>query len=323
VNRNAQVLLSASVLAWTAACGTGQPAAAPEGAAPESADSSAGDAPQPQGTTSSETGGGEPGAADGATNSAQGEDPVALAGRLCNVLCEEIKGACTPRSAQFCQASCPGWTEAAKACPIEVEEALTCQTGADRFLLCSNVATATCAPLYRTLSECRDGKRPPKTEKGPPPPSGVPAGYVRHTLPALGGYFLLPEGPLDEASETRVVANRPPHAYVIERLSNVPQKPLSDMTVLQIASAYVGNACVPKLSLKGRFEKGNLTYVRFATTCKDGSAWAGLFLLEPGQGVAASVKVPAGKALPADLDTYIYGFEPTVAPPARNNDVEE
>lgn len=262
-------------------------------------------------------------AAAGGTSTEASEDPVALAGRLCNLLCEEVKGSCTARSAQFCQASCPNWIDAAKLCPIEVEEALTCQAGADRYLLCSNVATATCAPLYRTLSECRDGKRPAKKEKGAPPPSGVPAGYVRHTLPALGGYFLLPEGPLDEQSETRVVASRPPRTYTIERMTGVPTKELTDRTVLQIASAYVGNPCVSKLSLKGRFEKGDLTYIRFATSCKDGTSWAGMFLLQQGAGVAASVRVPAGQSLPDDLDTYIYGFEPTVAPPARNNDVEE
>lgn len=269
---------------------------------------------------------GEPSPTDaggsGGASAASSEDPIAVASRLCNLLCEEIKGACTARSAQFCQASCPDWIDAAKQCPIEVEEALTCQTKADRFLLCSNVATATCAPLYRTLTECSEGKRPPKTEKGAPPPSGVPAGYVRHTLPSLGGYFLLPEGPLDEQSESRVVAKRGAATYVIERLKDVPSKELTDMTVLQIASAYVGNPCVPKLSLKGRFEKGELTYIRFATTCKDGTPWAGIFLLSKGNGVAASVRMAAGQPLPADVDTYIYGFEPTVAPPARNNDVE-
>jgi len=260
--------------------------------------------------------------ASGGASSTPAEDPIVLAGRLCGLLCEEIKGACTERQAQFCQASCPDWLEAAKQCPIEVEEALTCQTSADRFLLCSNVATANCAPLYRTLSDCREGKRPPKTEKGPPPAAGVPAGYVRHALPSLGGFFLLPEGPLDEKSESKVVANRPPRTYLIERMTGVPSKPLTDMTVLQIASAYVGNPCVAKLRLYARFEKGDLTYIRFTTTCKDGAPWAGIFHLQPGNGVATSVRVPAGQALPEDVDTYLYGFEPTNAPPARNNDVE-
>lgn len=289
------------------------PAATPDGGASASGGSGSG----------ADTQAPEANAAAGGASTQASEDPVALAGRLCNVLCEEVKGSCTARSAQFCQASCPNWIDAARLCPIEVEEALTCQTSADRYLLCSNVATATCAPLYRTLSECRDGKRPPKKEKGAPPPSGVPAGYVRHTLPALGGYFLLPEGPLDEQTETRVVASRPPRTYMIERMTGVPTKELTDRTVLQIASAYVGNPCVSKLSLKGRFEKGDLTYIRFATSCKDGSSWAGMFLLQQGAGVAASVRVPGGQSLPEDLDTYIYGFEPTVAPPARNNDVEE
>ncbi len=260
--------------------------------------------------------------ASGGSESLPAEDPVVLAGRLCNLLCEEIKGTCTPRQAQFCQASCPDWLEAAKECPIEVEEALTCQTRADRFLLCSNVATAHCAPLYRTLTDCRQGKRPAKAEKGSPPPSGLPAGYARHALPSLGGYFLLPEGPLDEQSADRVVVSRPPRTYVIERMTQVPSKELTDMTVLQIASAYVGNPCAAKLRLYARFEKGDLTYIRFTTSCKDGASWAGIFHLQVGAGVASSARVPAGQTLPEDLDTYLYGFEPTNAPPARNNDVE-
>jgi hypothetical protein len=105
-------------------------------------------------------------------------------------------------------------------------------------------------------------------------------------------------------------------------MKGVPSKELTDMTVLQIASAYVGNACVPKLRLFARFEKGDLSYIRFSTTCKDGTMWAGIFHLQPGDGVAASVRAPAGQALPEDIDTYLYGFEPTVAPPTRHNDVE-
>ena len=312
-------LVVLAALAFMPGCGK---SAQPEPATPEQTPEATGTPSSNTSATTEATPSDSTPASDGASPQ-PAEDPVALAGRLCGVLCEEVKGSCTARAAQFCQASCPDWTDAAKLCPIEVEEALTCQTSADRYLLCSNVATATCAPLYRTLSECRDGKRPPKKEKGAPPPSGVPAGYVRHTLPSLGGYFLMPEGPLDEQSETRVVASRPPRTYVIERMTGVPTKELTDRTVLQIASAYVGNPCVSKLSLKGGFEEGGLTYIRFATTCKDGLSWAGMFLLEQGAGVAASVRVPAGQSLPADLDTYIYGFEPTVAPPARNNDVEE
>lgn len=297
---------------------TQSPAPASEGSAAEAAPAK--DATADEGASTDAPSGSEASAAE--TSNALAEDPIVLAGRLCNLLCEEVKGACTPRQAQFCQASCPDWLEAAKQCPIEVEEALTCQTSADRFLLCSNVATAHCAPLYRTLSDCREGKRPAKTEKGPPPASGVPAGYVRHALPSLGGSFLLPDGAIDEKSEDRVLVKRAPRTYLIERMTGVPSKPLTDMTVLQIASAYVGNPCVSKLRLYARFEKGDLTYIRFTTTCKDGTPWAGIFHLQPGAGVAASVRVPAGQTLPEDLDTYLYGFEPTNAPPARNNDVE-
>jgi|GEM_PF-4891627 len=214
-------------LTWAFGCGK---SAAPE---PETAGESEPTA-QSGGTAATGEPAQTPVAADG-SSAAAAEDPIALAERLCNQLCEEVKGTCTPRQAQFCQASCPDWVGAAKQCPIEVEEALTCQTSADRYLLCSNVATATCAPLYKTLSECRDGKRPAKTEKGSPPPAAVPPGYAKHTLPSLGGYFLLPEGPLDEQTADRVVRDRPPHKYLIERVKQVPSKELTDMTVLQIA----------------------------------------------------------------------------------------
>jgi hypothetical protein len=316
-----RTLAAGFVLTLLWGCGksaTPSPAPGPEGAGTEAAAADEAASEASPGESASDGAA----SASGEGSSAPAEDPIVLAGRLCNLLCEEIKGACTARQAQFCQASCPDWLEAAKQCPIEVEEALTCQTSADRFLLCSNVATANCAPLYRTLSDCREGKRPAKTEKGPPPPSGVPAGYARHALPSLGGSFLLPEGPVDEKTDARVLVQRAPRTYLIERMTGVPSKPLSDMTVLQIASAYVGNPCVSKLRLYARFEKGDLTYIRFTTTCKDGTPWAGIFHLQPGAGVAASVRVPAGQALPDDLDTYLYGFEPTNAPPARNNDVE-
>lgn len=316
-----RALATGVLLALSLTCGCGK-SASQEPTTPSDEDKPVAQTPSSEASADDGASVEPTGAADGSP-AATPEDPIAVAERLCKVLCKEVESSCTARAAQFCQASCPDWTDAAKACPIEVEEALTCQTGADRYLLCANVATATCAPLYRTLSECREGKRPPKKEKGAPPASGVPAGYVKHTLPALGGYFLLPEGPLAEQTETRVTASRPPHTYVIERIADVPTKELTDRTVLQIASAYVGNPCVSKLSLKGRFEKGDLTYIRFASTCKDGTSLAGMFLLQKGAGVAASVRAPAGQALPADLDTYIYGFEPTVAPPARNNDVEE
>ena len=303
-------------LTWAFGCGK---SAAPE---PETAGKSESESAAASGGAAATAEPAQTPLASGGSSATTAEDPVALAERLCNLLCEEVKGTCTPRQAQFCQASCPDWVGAAKQCPIEVEEALTCQTSADRYLLCSNVATATCAPLYKTLSECRDGKRPAKTEKGSPPPAAVPPGYTKHTLPSLGGYFLLPEGPLDEQTADRVVRDRAPLKYLIERVKQVPSKELTDMTVLQIASAYVGNACVSKLRLFARFEKGDLSYIRFTTTCKDGTQWAGIFHLEPGEGVAASVRAPAGQALPSDVDTYLYGFEPTVAPPQRHNDVE-
>ncbi len=231
------------------------------------------------------------------------------AAELCEELCKKVEQSCKPGEDRFCRAGCPDFEAAAERCPVEVEEALTCQTASDDFLVCSRVAATECGPLYRALTECREGRAEPKPRTPVAADDGPPEGWKQVAAPSLGGAFLMPDAPLATETQHQLLVVRSGYQFLVERMSEVPVA-FDDKAVLRMATAYVGLACVKKLRLHGRYETGNLIHIRFHTVCDDQTAWAGIFHLLPSSGVAASVKGPAGAGtLPEDLDTFLFGFE--------------
>jgi hypothetical protein len=222
-----------------------------------------------------------------------------------------VKENCKPESAKFCLPSCPDYQEAWERCPVEVEEALTCQMNSEAFLLCSSVASEQCAPFYQAMTDCREGRAEPKSKKQVES-ADLPAGWHRVRFASLGGSYALPTGEVTKKGPARIV-ERDGQEFRIEPLASVPDE-YDAKSILRLATAYVGQGCEKKLRLHGRYETGSIIHVRFTTLCespKGSVPWEGIFHLSPGRGIAASVRPSSGTApVPDDADTFYFGFEP-------------
>ena len=252
-----------------------------------------------------------------------------LVGQLCREICGRVKKSCSPRAADFCHASCGDYVSGAEECPTEVHEALRCQTSADDFLLCSNIAAESCAPLYTAMNDCRTGIVPPKPwgqKVEETKAEDIPAGFAR--LRVQAGESLAPDGVKRAQFDfshfapegTKVLGGEPgglfkaaarhgDFEYVLEAVSHDNKKPLDAKTLLRATTEYVGSACQPKLRLHGRYDTKGVVHTRFDTVCADGTEIHGMMHFWGENIVAASVRNSAGGAANPNLEPFIFSFE--------------
>jgi hypothetical protein len=209
--------------------------------------------------------------------------------------------------------------DAADKCPVEVRDALSCQQEADDFLLCSNIAAESCAPLYRTMALCREGKAEPKPwgqKEQAAETGGAPAGFERKTVSAHGFSQLMPSGAKLKApsgKEFQLKGSDSGVTYLAKSVEVVGGAGEPDAkNILRTATKYLGNECQPKLRLHGRFETAGVIHVRFDTVCEDGTTYHGMFHFWEGKAIVATTVLESdtGEANP-NLDSFLFGFEKT------------
>lgn len=242
------------------------------------------------------------------------EPATAIVARVCEEGCAKMDSACNERAASFCRASCRDYVSAAEKCPVEVEDALSCQATADDFLLCSNIAAESCTPLFRAMKECREGRAEPQERKAKEPEkSRVPEGWARFTVAQDGYSVLAPQTMTLTATANSYKATGQDQLgieYRLEPLQTGGREPTAS-NILRSATAYLGNDCQPKLRLHGRYESAGVIHIRFDTTCKDGSAWHGMLHFWGKSGaVTTSFHSPAQAALEnPHLEAFLFSFE--------------
>ena len=233
---------------------------------------------------------------------------------LCESICKKMDGACADRAADFCRASCGDYESAARKCPVEVEAALGCQTSADDFLLCSNIAAPSCAPLFKRMQDCRDGAMAPQARGAQPTNEDeTPAGFSLLAVPSLGVQQLLPStARLGKSKEGLALATASLDNvhYALIQLPDEPKTP-TDKSILLTATTFVGNDCQPKLRLRGRFETQDTIHVRFDTVCKDGKQHHGMLHFMGAQVVVTVATSDAGVDAPPEdvLDAFLFSFK--------------
>jgi hypothetical protein len=292
------------------ACGPKSPAEAP---LPES------EAPEPASSSEEEVAEPSPEPALGEAPPAESKEPEVapseLVAELCRGICARVKKSCSGRAADFCNASCGDYVDGAETCPTEVHAALTCQTSADDFLLCSNIAAESCAPLYRTMSDCRDGRAAPipwgqkiETAKKEDVPPGFARLFVKEaafSILAPGGATVTP----GEGGKFKSVSTHDGFEYVVEAVSRDNNKPLDAKTLLRLTTEYVGNACQPKLRLHGRYETQGVVHTRFDTVCADGTEMRGMMHFWEENVVAAFARRSPAALPNQNLEPFIFSFE--------------
>ncbi len=244
------------------------------------------------------------------------EPATAIVARVCEEGCAKMDSACSARSASFCRASCRDYVSAAEKCPVEVEDALSCQAHADDFLLCSNIAAESCTPLFRSMKDCREGRAEPQVRKEKEPEqSNVPAGWERFTVEQAGYSVLVPQTVKLTSSEAAYRAMGKDELgieYRLEPLSTGGREPTA-ANILRSATGYLDNSCQPKLRLHGRYESEGVIHVRLDTVCEDGSEWHGMLHFWGKRGaVTTSFLQPSQASLEnPHLESFLFSFEPT------------
>ncbi len=245
----------------------------------------------------------------------EGPSPSELVGTLCEEICSKVRKSCSGRAADFCSASCGDYITGAEQCPTEVHAALTCQSTADDFLLCSNIAAESCAPLYRTMTDCRNGgvaPRPWGQKAEEKSDENVPEGFARLEVPQGGFSNLAPSGAKVEKLEGglfKAVATNGDFKYVIEAVSIENDKKLDAKTLLRSTTNYVGNDCQPKLRLHGRYETQGVVHTRFDTVCKDGTEMHGMMHFWEKNIVAVFAQSATASVKNPNLEPFIFSFE--------------
>lgn len=309
------------------ACGSANPSPAqpsssqPPSTQPPSKGPNAPSAGQPSATEPSAT---EPAASATAASSTEASEPAQAvtpeparpdAAALCERLCERVASECKEKAAATCRASCSDYVAAAARCPVEVEDALSCQATAQDAMVCANIVASTCVPAFSSLSACRSGEAEPRVRAEAP-------GALEGTELLPPGWARVDDGPLvvslplpsdasavDGAHGRRLAASEGEVEFLVES----PQRfrgEATDKALLKAVLDYLGTPCHKALKVHGRFEKGPVVHVNFATTCKDGVVWKGMLHVHPERMVVTAAR--STTRLPENvgpkLDALFYGF---------------
>ncbi len=247
-------------------------------------------------------------------------DPTKIVLDQCEEICARTEKACSARAADFCRASCRDYEMGAQKCPVEIHEALKCQSEAGDFNLCSNIAAETCAPLYVRMQDCRSDKVSPEPwgqTHAEVTTSELPKGWERMRYEEFGFSVAGPTSLAREEKDGglfRAVGTDASHTeYIVELVEKGNTRPPTDVSILKTATKFVGNDCQPKLRLHGRFDKKGVIFVRFDTVCKDGAVYHGMLHLFDGKALVLTTKERAEYAepgkMPGLLEDFIFSFE--------------
>ncbi len=221
---------------------------------------------------------------------------------LCAEGCSKMEGRCKETSVDVCRVNCENFESDGERCPVEVEDALTCQSTADDVIPCSNTAAESCVQQYRAMRECATGRVPPRRESESAKteaPEEVPDGFERVSDPRLGLSLLFPESLVRASGEEalRLSATLGEFEFRAETLPVAVPNP-TDKTILKTALDFLGFPGQSKLRLHGRFESEGVIHVRFDTACKDGVEWHGAFHFLDERAVVAAVRTKSKPATP-------------------------
>lgn len=239
---------------------------------------------------------------------------AADAAALCERLCARVEAECKEPAAEACRASCKDYLQTWERCPVEVEEALTCQAEAQDAMLCANVAAASCVPTFSELAQCRAGRQPPKPREAVAASETererVPDGWQRLEDAELGISLLLPSGAAREQGAAQLSVQEGDLTYIVESPTPLKGEP-TDKALLKAVLDYVGTACHKALKVHGRFETDDVVHVHFDTTCKDGTHWRGMLHVSPQRTIATSARSGAPfttEEAANKLEALFYGF---------------
>lgn len=303
--------LASGALALSCAAGPkpADPAGPPEA---EPADRTAGTDPAPPHSATPADPAEPPEGAPEPTAATTTPDP----GALCERLCVRVEADCKPPAAETCRAGCKDYVQTWERCPVEVEEALACQSQAQDAMLCANVAAASCVAAFSTLARCRAGQAAPRArdavaETGEEQ-ERVPPGWQRTEDADLGISLLLPASVAGdgEGPSKRLVAREGDREYVVDSPPRLAGDP-TDKALLKAVLDYVGTPCHKALKVHGRFESGNVVHVHFDTACKDGTHWRGMLHVSPERVIATSARSTTAfttEDASNKLEALFYGF---------------
>lgn len=251
------------------------------------------------------------------------DPPPKVVEGICAEGCKKVATACSERAASFCEASCRDYVSGADKCPAEIRDALTCQQNADDFLLCSNIAAESCAPLYKKMQDCRDGKVPPRAWEEVAQvvaKENIPVGFGRRGIESFGFSHFVPQGaPLEAGAASAFKVQASDSAgflYIVESVQGDGKPKQTDASILRTATKYVGRECEPKLRLHGRYDTQGVIHTRFDTVCADGTQIRGMLHFWEGLVVAASARSSTAQDNP-HLEPFLFSFERSAAPASQ------
>src|SRR5690606_12653073 len=227
--------------------------------------------------------------------------------------CQRMDAACR-RSAEFCRSSCRDYVASAEKCPVEIYAALTCQSNAEDFLLCSNVSPEECASAVRAMQNCQNGTATPAVwgeKKQEESSAGPPAGWVRLAHPRLGFSILFPPGATwSQVGENEVASVRSDELNYRATIRSLAGKKINDSLILRTVVSELGKTCEADIRLHGRYETQGTTHIRFNSSCKGQENYYGILHIKGEMALFVSIHRPGhADAPPEHLESLVFGYD--------------
>lgn len=265
--------------------GAAQPPPSEESPAPESAE-----APAP----------GEPKTGAAAEAPAKPEPTFV---ELCNRMCDRVATRCSESAAESCRMNCTQYEHPPEGCDVQVRTALECAAKAED-LTCVNIAPESCAPDFRRVVACAQGK--PEGAM-PEDPTKMPDGWQLYESRSGGFAVPMPPGVTEksEGGKPSYTATFGDSTYEV-RIEPPPKDKPTQKNLVRVAMGLVGK-CEKKLKLFGMVERGDRVTIRYQSECRDGSEVHGMMSIVPGKMYVLEVRGPKGSTAPKD--PFFYRFE--------------
>lgn len=272
--------------------------------------------PTPALVTTPEPAEADPPSADGQSDqpAAPSEpSPITQISQACESNCQRMDAACR-RSAEFCRSSCRDYVAGAEKCPVEIYAALTCQSNAEDFLLCSNVSPEECATVVRAMQNCQNGTATPAVwgeKKQEESSAGPPAGWVRLAHPRLGFSILFPPGASwSQVGENEVASVRSDELNYRATIRSLAGKKINESLILRTVVSELGKTCEADIRLHGRYETQGTTHIRFNSSCKGQENYYGILHIKGEMALLLSIHRQGQDDAPLEhLESLVFGYD--------------